>query len=189
MSPMEDRVEEPAESEAGRRLWQRCQSLDASPDQTEHLLDLAGFADDLIGDEDERARVRALVAADPVARSDIAAARALSSGGIAMTGGIERIVERALALVVDARTADPVVVAMPPPGGTRLLQGAARWTGLAAAIAATGWLGFAMGSDASLSLATVPPAQPQRVSEESFLPELLDPSTGFLRDFGEGQQT
>jgi hypothetical protein len=189
MSPMEDRVEEPAESEAGRRLWRRCQGLDASPDETEHFLDLAGFADGLIGDEDERARVRAFVAADPVARSDIAAARALSSGGIAMTGGLEGIVEHALALVVETGAADPVVVPMPPPGGTRLLQGAARWTGLAAAIVATSWLGFAMGSGASLSLATVPPPQPQQVSEESFLPELLDPSTGFLRDFGEGQQT
>jgi hypothetical protein len=189
MSPIENRVEEPARSEACRRLWQRCQGLVPSPDETERFLDLAGLVDGTIEDEDECARVGALVTADPVARSDIAAARGLASGGIAMTGGLERIVERATALVADAGTADRIVVLGPPPRRARLLRGAARWTGLAAAIAVTSWLGFTMGSDASLSLGTAPPVQPQQISEEGFLPELLDPSTGFLRDFGEGQQT
>jgi len=44
------------------------------------------------------------------------------------------------------------------------------------------WLGFAMGSDTSLAL-----SQSGTASDASFLPELLDPGTGFLlRDLSEG---
>jgi hypothetical protein len=189
MSPMEERVEEPAPSEAGHRLWQRCQALDVSPDEAERFLDLAALADGMIEDEDERARVAALIATNPIARSDIAAARALSSGGIAMAGALERVVERAAAIVAVASGADRVAVVASPPGRERMIRGAAQWAGLAAAIAFTSWLGFAMGSTASLTLTASPPVQPRQVSEESLLPELLDPSTGFLRDFSEGQQT
>ena len=46
------------------------------------------------------------------------------------------------------------------------------------------WLGFALGADTSMSLTRVG-AQ----NEDSLLPELLDPSTGFLRDLTEGAQT
>ena len=65
----------------------------------------------------------------------------------------------------------------------------AQWGGLAAAIAFASWLGFAMGSGASLSFSQ--PGQPSQagIGDENYLPELLDPSTGFLRDLGEGQQT
>ena len=55
---------------------------------------------------------------------------------------------------------------------------------VAAAIAVAGWLGFAMGSDASLAL-----SEPRQPSDASFLPELFDPTTGFLRDLGEGMRT
>ena len=80
------------------------------------------------------------------------------------------------------------VIPFAPPGrAPRSCTGVAQWGGLAAAIAFASWLGFAMGSGASLTLSQ--PGQPQQVGDENFLPELLDPSTGFLRDLGEGQQT
>ena len=189
MRPMEERVEEPAPSRAGRRLWQRCRRLDAPPDEIERFLDLAALADGMIEDEDERARIAAIVTANPVARADVAAARALSSGGIAMIGGLERVIERAAALVAAPGGGDRVAASATRPGRERMIRGAAQWAGLAAAVALTSWLGFAMGSNASLSLVASPPVQPQQISEDALLPELLDPSTGFLRDFGEGQQT
>jgi hypothetical protein len=68
----------------------------------------------------------------------------------------------------------------------------AQWGGLAAAIAFASWLGFAMGSGASQSFSQPGqpnPVQANPVGDENFLPELLDPSTGFLRDLGEGRQT
>jgi hypothetical protein len=46
------------------------------------------------------------------------------------------------------------------------------------------WLGFAMGSDASRTLIGPVPS-----SDISFLPELFDPGSGFLRDLGEGLRT
>jgi len=46
------------------------------------------------------------------------------------------------------------------------------------------WLGFAMGSDASLAL-----SNPRQPSDAGFLPELFDPASSFLRDLGEGLRT
>jgi hypothetical protein len=46
------------------------------------------------------------------------------------------------------------------------------------------WLGFAMGSDVSRTLRGPLPS-----SETSFLPELFDPGSGFLRDLGEALRT
>jgi anti-sigma factor RsiW len=186
MTSTEDRVETPAGSEAGRRLWQRCQGAAVSLDENEHFLDLAAFADGTIEDEDERARVAALIAAEPAARTDVAAASALSSGGIAMAGGLDRIVARAAAIRSDRDVAARFGPAATPPPMSRV-RGAAQWSALAAAIALTGWFGFWMGSDASQTLTANPSVQ-QQVGEESFLPELLDPATGFLRDLS-GRQT
>jgi anti-sigma factor RsiW len=186
MTPMEERVEEPAGSEAGRRLWQRCQGLLVSYDEAERFLDLAAFADGRIEDEDERARVAEIVATDASVRADVAAASALSSGGIAMAGGLDRIVARAAALVSGRGVAARLAPAVIPQPVSRL-RGAAQWSALAAAIALTGWFGFWMGSDASQTLTASPSVQ-QQVGDESFLPELLDPATGFLRDLS-GRQT
>lgn len=186
MSQIEDAMGEPADFEAGRTLWRRCRTTDMVEDAGEHFLDLAALADGMIEDDDEHDRVAALVAGDPVAMSDVAAGRAISTGGIAMPSGLDRVIERAVA-IVDAPERKPA----PPPAraapGRRVLQGMAQWGGLAAALAFASWFGFAMGSGASLSLSQ--PGQPSQLSDGNFLPEVLDPPTGFLRDLGEGQQT
>jgi hypothetical protein len=59
-----------------------------------------------------------------------------------------------------------------------------QWGSLAAAIALASWLGFAMGSEASRSL-----SRPVPLNDASFLPELFDPGSGFLRDLGEVLRT
>lgn len=182
MSQIEDAMGEPAGFEAGRTLWQRCRTTDMVEDAGERFLDLAGLADGMLEDDDEHDRVAALVAGDPVAMSDVAAGRAISTGGIAMPGGLDRVIARAVAIL------DTPAAPLTPAGpGRRVLQGMAQWGGLAAAMALASWFGFAMGSGASLSLSQ--PGQPSQLSDGNFLPELLDPQTGFLRDLGEGQQT
>src|SRR5258708_24506873 len=59
-----------------RTLWRRSRVIDASRTETERLLDLAGFVDGRL-DDDERERVAALIAANPPAAADSAAARVL----------------------------------------------------------------------------------------------------------------
>jgi hypothetical protein len=176
----------PADFAAGQSLWQRCRTIDAPDDEGGRFLDLAAFADGTLTD-DEYDRVAALVADDPIARTDVAAARALSAGGIPLPGGIERIIEHAISLPTDIperrhATASPHHLA-----GRQILHALAQWGSLAAAIAVAGWHGFSMGSDASLTL--IQPNQPNQISDDNPLPELLDPPTGFLRDLGAGQQT
>jgi hypothetical protein len=46
------------------------------------------------------------------------------------------------------------------------------------------WLGFAMGSDTSRALSAPVPS-----NDVSYLPELFDPGSGFLRDLGEALRT
>ena len=64
----------------------------------------------------------------------------------------------------------------------------ARWGSLAAAMAVASWLGFTLGADTSLSLGQAG-ARTGQAGEDGFLRELLDPSTGFMRDLTEGSQT
>jgi anti-sigma factor RsiW len=167
-----------------RALWQRCRTTDAPEDAAARFLDLAAFADGRL-DADEEDRVAALLAADPAARDDVAAARALASGVAETPSTLERIVDRACAILPGLPAAPGRVVPFtPPPGRHRILHGLAQWGSLAAAIAMASWLGFAMGSDASLML-----SQPSQSSDVSVLPELLDPGAGFLRDLGESPRT
>jgi len=175
----------PADFAAGQSLWQRCRTIDAPDDEGGRFLDLAAFADGTLTD-DEYDRVAALVADDPIARADVAAARALSVGGIPQPGGIERIIERAIGLPADMPERRHAG-ASPHLAGRQILHAVAQWGSLAAAIAFAGWLGFSMGSGASLTL--IQPGQPNQISDDNPLPELLDPPTGFLRDLGAGQQT
>lgn len=61
MSPIDDAIEEPAGSDAGRTLWRRSFTAEMPDSETERLLDLAGLADGMLDDEDEHDRVAALV--------------------------------------------------------------------------------------------------------------------------------
>jgi anti-sigma factor RsiW len=172
------RAERPAD--ADRILWRRAGALDVPADEAARWLDLAAMAEDRL-DEDERARIEALLAADPDAAEDVAAARRLAADAADAPAASERVVARALALVPDGGN----VIAFRWPARRRLLPDLARWSSLAAAVALAGWLGFAMGSDASLHYTQL--TQP---SPESAFPDLLDPSSGFLlRDLGDGAQT
>ena len=160
-------------------LWERSRALDAPADEAAHFLDLAGFAEGLL-DPDEQERVGAFVAADPAAAADVAAAALAFTGGIdERPAGFERIVPRACALVPDAQFSTARVIAFAP-RQRRVLHGLAQWASLAAAILVASWLGFSMGSDTSFAL-----SQPGLSSDSSVIPELFDPGTGFLRDFGE----
>lgn len=186
MTRANDETQGPAGFEAGRNFWQRCHTKEAPESDAQRFLDLAAFADGVL-DEDEHDRVAERLAADPIARADVAAARALSIGGIAMPSGIEPIIEHAIAIFDNSPAPDHIVTAVPWPVGRALLQAIAQWGSLAAAIAFASWLGFAMGSGVSLTMTQ--PAAVNQISDDNPLPELLDPSTGFLRDLSPGQQT
>ena len=161
-----------------RALWWRSRNTDAPADEAARFLDLAGFADGLL-DPDEQERVGAFVAADPAAEADVAAAQAFTGGIDERPAGFERIVARACALVPDVQFSTARVIAFAP-RQRRVLHGLAQWASLAAAILVASWLGFSMGSDTSIAL-----TQPAFSSDNSSVPELFDPGTGFLRDFGE----
>lgn len=163
-------------------LWQHSRMVEAIEDDAARLLDLAGFADGVL-DPDEHERIAEWVAGDPDAAGDIAAARALAAGHL--PSAPEWVMARACALVASRE----------PPGGTVIplrprlramprLRLAVNWGSLAAAMAVVGWLGFNLGMDASLSVAAV--SQP---SDEGFLQEFVDPSSGFMRELNEGVQS
>jgi hypothetical protein len=177
-------MDEPPDFETGRTLWQRCHQIEAPADEAERFLDLAALVDGSL-DEDDYERVAA--ALDPTARADVAAARALSAGPIAMPSHIGPIIERAIAILETSAERSSVVRLRRPPSGRAVLHALAQWGSLAAAIACAGWLGFAMGSEASLSWSQT--GEVTQISDENSLPELLDPSAGFFRDFGTGQQS
>ena len=162
-----------------RRLWQRARSTDVLGDDTARFLDLAAFADGLL-DADDQERVAAWLADNPDAAADVSAARALGNRD-GHSPELERVIARASAIVPDADVTAGNVVPFP---GRRVVQIFAQWGSLVAAIVVAGWLGFAMGSDASLALST-----PRQLGDASFLPELFDSASGFLRDLGEGFRT
>ena len=166
-----------------RLLWQRGRVTEMPEDDALRFLDFAAFADGLL-DTDERDRVAALLAADPDAAADVAAAQ--SVGGIdEMPAGFEHIVQRACAIAPDAKAARGVVSAFTPqPKRRRIVYDFAQWGSIAAALAVASWLGFSMGTDASLAL-----TEPRQPGEATLLPELFDPPTGLLRDLGEGLRT
>jgi anti-sigma factor RsiW len=166
---------------ADRRLWQRCRTIDADEDEAARFLDLAAYADGLL-DIEERERVAALLAADPQGAADVQAAQLVDAERPSV--GLERIIARAGAISPNTDSVTGNVVPLAPRRGRRLLQIAAQWGSLAAAVALVGWLGFAMGSDTSLAL-----SEHRQPSDTGLLPELFDPGPNFLRDLGEGMRT
>jgi anti-sigma factor RsiW len=170
-------------------LWRRSGETDAAPDEAERFLDLAGFVDGQL-DPDDHDRVAALLAADATAADDVAAASMLGRMAIhekplPANELSPEMLARACALsATDTHTAQ--IVAFPVRRRERsVLQGMARWGSLAAAMAVAGWLGFTLGMDTSQSLTH----GVGQTTEDSFLREILDPSTGFLRDLTEDTQT
>jgi anti-sigma factor RsiW len=167
-----------------RALWQRCCMIDMEEDEAERFLDLAGFADGRL-DPDDRERVAELLAGDPAAATDIAAARTLAEMVDRSEAAPESVVARACALVDDGAPQGDTVTPFPPSRRDRpRLHGMASWGSLAAAMAVASWLGFALGMDTSLSFAQI-----RQPGEDGFLRELLDPATPFMRDLTEGAQT
>lgn len=163
-------------------LWQHSRMVDAIEDDAAHFLDLAGFADGVL-DVDDHERVAEWVAGDPDAAGDVAAARALAAAGH-LPPAPERVVARAGALVGSGPPHGNVIQLRWRLGAMPALRLAAGWGSLAAAMAVVGWLGFNLGMDTSLSVATV--SQP---SDEGFLQEFVDPSSGFMRELSEGVQS
>ncbi len=181
--PGDDTRREPPAELPDRALWQRSRVIDASPDDAERLLDLAGFADGCL-DPDDQERVAEWLAADPIASGDVAAARTFGAEADKLEPAPEPVVARACALVESAKQRSSVV---PFPGDRRdrpTLYRVASWGSLAAAMAVASWLGFTLGMDTSLSL-----TQRGQGGEDGFLREMLDPSTGFSRDLTEGNRT
>jgi anti-sigma factor RsiW len=181
MSQNDPKREEGMNRSPGRALWQRSCRTDAPENETARFLDLAAFADGRL-ETDECDRVAAVLAADPAAAADVAAAQALAGDIAEPPDGLDRIIARACAILPDNSVAQGEVLVFRLPRQHRsIVHGLTRWGSLAAAIAVASWLGFAMGSDTSLAL-----SQSGAASETSFLPELFDPGTGFLRDLSEG---
>ena len=165
-----------------RGLWHRCRTTEAPPDEAARFLDLAAFADDRL-DADDKDRVAAWLNEDPEAAADVEAARLLAAAN-QTSAGQEHVIARAAALVPDADFVRQRVVKLVPRQPRRLVQVIAQWGSLAAAIVVAGWLGFSMGSDASLALSDSHPP-----NDTGLLPEIFDPASGLLRDLGEGLRT
>src|SRR5271167_840758 len=97
MSRTDEERDELPDWSSDRALWRRSCLTDATEDEVSRFLDLAAFADGLL-EPDESDRIAALLAADPVASDDVAAARR----GIVpeeLPGTLERIVARACAIL------------------------------------------------------------------------------------------
>jgi anti-sigma factor RsiW len=165
-----------------RALWQRSRDTDMAPDEAERFLDLAGFADGRLDAEDQ-ARIAELLTQDRAAAGDVAAARTLAASPVPHTA--DKVFERAAVLVDAASSARARVIPFAPRSRPAVrVERFARWGSLAAAIVMAAWLGFALGEDVSIAL-----TRNGSPSDDGFLRELLEPSSGFLRDLTEGAQT
>ena len=182
MSRKRERREMGADWSPDRALWRRSCRTEAPAGDVARFLDLAAFADGLL-EADEHDRVAAFLARDPATADDVAAARKIDGGAVEPPARLERIVARACAILPREPTSR-VVAFTPSPRRRRILQGFAQWGSLAAAMVLASWLGFAMGSDTSRALSA-----PISSNDASFLPELFDPGSGFLRDLGEALRT
>jgi anti-sigma factor RsiW len=162
-----------------RAIWRRSQETEAPIDDAEWLLDLAAFVDNRL-EEDEAARIAALIARDAALADDIAAARLLANATALPADGA--IVARATALVEENRPAAELIAFPANLPVVRPWYSAATWSGLAAAVVIAGWLGFDLGS----GLSSVSPFG--LTSGETSASELLDPGPVLLRDFTENSR-
>jgi anti-sigma factor RsiW len=159
-----------------RELWQRSRAVEMVEDDTEHFLDLAGFADGLL-DPDDQERVAEWLARDAAEAADVAAARTLGAADSPGDSLPEAVFVRAAALAGAGSAATDNVVRFPPRRGIGArLPELARWGSLAAAVVLASWLGFTMGMDMSGALAG------SRNSDDGGFNELFDASTKPVRD-------
>ena len=175
---------EPRRNGAERELWRRSVGAVIAEDEAQRFLDLAGFADGRL-DPDEHERVAERLARDPDAAADVAAARSILARDLSSGVAPAQFIARARALVEEKSASSGWVIPFPRryrPQPT--VPGVARWAGLAAALVVASWLGFDLGS--STSAAFGPIAQPP---EDSLVRDMLEPSTGFVRDLTEGLRT
>jgi hypothetical protein len=169
-----------------RTIWHLSCEADAPQDEEARFLDLAGYADGLL-DDDDHERIAALVVKDATAAEDVAAARLLPSEIAILDVAIPATsIARACALRPAGSAKSAQIMQFPLvrrfSGGWR---GTAQWASLAAALLVASWLGFTLGTDASLDYGQIGQASDDSV----LLRELFDPSTGLLRDVTEGVQT
>ena len=163
-------------------LWQRCRRIDIPEDEAARYLDLAAFAEGGL-DPDEEERVAAWLAEDREAEADVRAARGSDNIDEPAAAELDRVIARACALRPDHDPPPEVVIPFVRRGG-RVVRVVAEWGSIAAAMALASWLGFSMGTGTSLAL-----SDQRQPSDTVSLPELFDPSPGFLRDLGEGLRT
>ncbi|HEX3863990.1 MAG TPA: hypothetical protein VHY35_20085 [Stellaceae bacterium] len=166
-------------------VWQRSQMTDAAADDAERYLDLAAFADDRL-DAEEHEWVATWIASDRNAAGDITAARTLAGPDSAPWDPMPEIMaQRAFALVNGSEHGSAQIIPFPQPQREApRLAGVARWGSLVAAMVVAGWLGFTLGVDTSHAV-----AQFGQSNDDGFMHEMLDPSTGFMRDLTEDAQT
>lgn len=169
----------------GGALWRRSRATTALRDESEVLLDLAGFAENRLDPEDQ-ARVAELLAGNPDFAADVAAARELATAA-APEAAPEAVIARAVALVGDE--ASGVVISLAERRHAGRLPGLARWASLVAAVAVASWLGFTLGVDTSQSFVQPGTQISAPAADDGVLRDLLDPSAGFLRDLTGGTQT
>lgn len=169
-----------AERAAASALWRRCQAPAPELEQEEpDFMELAAFAE---GHATEAASdaVDEWLLARPELLDDVAAARAAATAERASGAADELMMARAMALVA-APAAGLVTFRRPPPRitgprvtGPRVTgwRGAVAWGGLAASLAATSLVGFALGSNAWSSFAGD--------QQASGYQEIFDPPTGIF---------
>jgi anti-sigma factor RsiW len=180
-------MSEPWENKAlSRTLWRRWtmseEQADARVASAMPLdeLTLAAYAEGRLdaADADE---VEALLRDHPEFADDVAVARHVASAEATGAADLElgSVIARASALV--PATDDRVIAFRPVPRRAEpTWRFAARWGALAASLVMVSYLGFALGTDASYSLATLDQSVTTALDDE-----VLDPPTGFLGGLGE----
>jgi anti-sigma factor RsiW len=164
-----------------RILWQRSQSIDAVEEEGARYLDMAAFAEGRL-DPDERERVAEWLQGYPDAAGDIVAARMLA-GGARPEHLPEAAVARACALVGGGAASRPGSVIPFRARAFRrpVLASITQWGSLAAAMVVAGWLGFALGMDAS---GIMGPSRPG--SDDGVMQDLFGSSPVSFRDLTGG---
>jgi anti-sigma factor RsiW len=166
-----------------RIVWQRGRTTDAVEDDAARFLDLAAFADGTL-DPDERERVAAWLVGRPEVAADVAAARMLAGAAPHAPPHVppdEAVVARACAILGDHAAPCRVIALRRKARPAPILPAVAHWGSLAAALVVAGWLGFALGMDASATL-----AQSGLAPDDGAFPELLAPAPNVMRDLTGG---